>query len=165
MLQAGRKGTTSSTRPRVRVLAGRERGHRMPKRFNTCAWHSKLAVLHCVVNKFGKKCKLNKPLEKPCWTGYFPYEPHTQNHQRIKKKLNREVVLCSHCGGYETIFIIKCNSREANMYFISSTASMRWLCSLTSFSGCPASIRLGLSSLSGCTRAATATLSSNQWLT
>ncbi len=41
---------------------------------------------------------------------------HTQilslNQQRILK-LNPDMVLWSHCGGYDTIFIIKCKSGEA----------------------------------------------------
>lgn len=147
MLQAGRKGTTSSTRPKVIVLAGRERGHRMPKDY----------ILHMYITKNGSLEFMVK--------NFFPVNhTHSLNQQRILK-LNRDVALWTHRGGHDTIFIIKCKSREANMYCISSTVSVRWLCSLTSFSGCPASIRLGLSSLSGRTRAAAATPSSNQWLT
>lgn len=72
----------------------------------------------------------------------------------------------SHCGGHRALFIMTCGSGEARraLRLVYSECEIG-LCSLTSASGCPASIRLGLSSLSGRTRAAAATPSSNQWPT
>lgn len=72
----------------------------------------------------------------------------------------------SHCGGQRALFIMTCGSGEARraLRLVYSECEIG-LCSLTSASGCPASIRLGLSSLSGRTRAAAATPSSNQWPT
>lgn len=98
MLQAGRKGTSSSTRPRVSVLAGEEKGH--------SGW--KCLEEKCCINK-----KISPDLRKlSLWTTYSVCLLTNRGFQNCSYS-NQDAVLWSHCSGHDTIFIIKCESREA----------------------------------------------------